>query len=178
MQIKTIPIADITPFEKNAKLHPKSQVDSIVRSIKEFGFNQPIVVDKKGEIIVGHGRYLAAQKLGMDKVPVLSLENLSATQVRAYRIADNKLNESDWKMDLVIGELTELNDKNFDITLTGFSKEIFGIQEDNFDAEKEYGKIKTPICKKGDVWLLGNHRLVCGDATDIDHMRLAVGGQS
>ncbi len=176
MITKTVPIAEIKPFEKNAKLHPGKQVKEIARSIQAFGFNQPIVVDKKGEIIVGHGRYLAAIELGLKEVPVLVLGNLTDHQIRAYRIADNRLNESDWKMELVIEELTELNTKGFDITLTGFSKEIFGISEDNFDAEKERGKIKKPVVQRGDVWLLGDHRLVCGDATDIDDVKKLMGG--
>ena len=171
MLIKQIPTAQIRPFEKNAKLHPGKQVKEIARSIDTFGFNQPIVLDKNDCIIVGHGRYLAALELGLKEVPVIHLLNLTDDEVRAYRIADNKLNESDWKMDLVIEELTELNTKGVDITLTGFSKEIFGINEDNFDAEKERAKIKKPVCQRGDVWALGNHRLVCGDATDIDDVK-------
>ncbi len=118
-------LSSIQPYHKNAKEHPEKQVKKIAASIKEFGFNQPIVVDKEGVIIVGHGRYLAAHLLGIDPVPVLELD-LNEEQVRAYRLADNKLNESDWDDSIVISELKLLSPKMID--LTGFdSEEIEGL---------------------------------------------------
>lgn len=115
--MKDTDISLIKPYKKNAKQHEPKQVEQIAKSIREFGFNQPIVVDKKGVIIVGHGRYLAAQFLGLKKVPVLTVE-LSPEQAKAYRLADNKLNESDWDMELVIEEIKELSVPM--IELTGF----------------------------------------------------------
>lgn len=119
----------ITPYTKNAKKHPKKQIEQIAASIKEFGFNQPIVVDKKGVIIVGHGRYEAAVSLGMKEEDMpIKVVDLTEDQAKAYRLADNKLNESDWEMDLVIEELAELPPYLFD--LTGFDA---GLLEEKYD---------------------------------------------
>ena len=124
-------IENIKPYEKNAKKHPKKQVEQIAKSIKEFGFNQPIVIDKKGVIIVGHGRYEAAKLLGLSDVPVIEVE-LTEEQVKAYRLADNKLNESEWEMDLVIEELKGLSEEMLD--LTGFDKDLV-LNENDFGEE-------------------------------------------
>jgi len=121
-------IKTIRPYEKNAKSHPEKQVLQIAASIKEFGFNQPIVVDKNNVIIVGHGRLLAALELGLKEVPVLTVD-LTEAQAKAYRLADNKLNESPWDMDLVIEELKELEGLDFDISLTGFDSDDLTIEE-------------------------------------------------
>src|ERR1035438_8388309 len=104
----------IKPYPKNAKVHPQKQVGQIARSITEFGFNQPIVVDANNEIIVGHGRYFAAKKLNLADVPVIVKEDLTPEQVRAYRLADNKLNESDWEQKLLIEELKGLDSLGYD----------------------------------------------------------------
>src|SRR3989304_1580497 len=101
MEIIELKISEIKPYLKNAKEHKESQVKKIANSIKEFGFNQPIVIDKDNVIIVGHGRYIAALSLGMESVPTLTVE-LDEERAKAYRLADNKLNESDWDMDIVI----------------------------------------------------------------------------
>lgn len=122
MEVRQRSISGIEPYPQNAKRHPDEQVKKIVDSIREFGFNQPIVVDKKGTIIVGHGRFLAAHLLGMEMVPVLELD-LTEEQARAYRIADNKLNESEWDMDMVIHELKLLAPEMLE--LTGFTAEEF-----------------------------------------------------
>lgn len=106
MEVTQRPIGSIKPYEKNAKAHPVAQVEQIAASIKEFGFNQPIVVDKEGVIIVGHGRYAAAQHLGLEIVPVIEAD-ITEEQAKAYRLADNRLNETPWNMDLVIAELKE-----------------------------------------------------------------------
>ena len=112
-------ISNIKPYPQNAKQHPAEQIKKIAASIKEFGFNQPIVTDKEGVIIVGHGRYEAAKALGLTQVPVLEVE-LSKEQAKAYRLADNRLNESDWDMGLVIDELKTLTEEL--IELTGFDE--------------------------------------------------------
>lgn len=159
-EIKEVAIDTIEPYDKNAKQHPKKQVDQIAASIKAFGFNQPIVVDKKGVIIVGHGRHLAALKLDMPAVPVIELD-ISEEEAKSYRLADNKLNESDWDMDLVIAELKELSLPMLD--LTGFDRDLVLEPEKGDDEIPE----KVPARSKlGDVYQLGVHRLVCGDSTD------------
>lgn len=118
---------EITPYESNAKKHPKKQLKQIAESIREFGFNQPIVVDKKGVIIVGHGRYAAATEiLEMPRVPVMTID-VNEEQAKAYRLADNKLNESDWDMELVLPELGSLTTPM--VELTGFSPAILEAQE-------------------------------------------------
>lgn len=150
MKITQTAIELIKPYTKNAKKHPEDQVEKIKRSIEEFGFNQPIVVDKDNVVIVGHGRLMAAMQLGLKTVPVLTV-NLTEEQAKAYRLADNKLNESDWDMDLVLEELKELEVKDFDVTLTGFDlNALEGTQEvveDDYDVEpptdpkSEYGQL-------------------------------------
>jgi len=139
---KKININKIFPYPKNAKKHPKKQVGQIANSIKEFGFNQPIVIDGDGIIIAGHGRYEAAKSLEMNEVPVIQVD-LTKEQARAYRLADNKLNESDWEMERVIEELKELSKEM--INLTGFSEDLLG------DFGKYTQKVIIPVYKpRGD----------------------------
>jgi len=149
----------IKPYEKNAKKHPTKQIKQIAESIKEFGFNQPIVIDKNNIIIVGHGRWLAAKELGFDEVPFLKVD-LSEEQAKAYRLADNKLNESDWDMGLAIEDLKELSPEMFD--LTGFDKDLLIEPDDKDDIIPDNA---PTVAQKGDVWELGRHRVMCGDAT-------------
>lgn len=173
MQI--IDINKLKPYQKNAKKHPKDQIDKIARSLEEFGFNQPIVVDKDYTVIVGHGRLEAAKKLGYLEVPYIQV-NLNEEQANAYRLADNRLNESEWDMDLVIAELKDLELKDFDISLTGFDlgelepKEII---EDDFDTTPP----EEPNAKLGDLYQLGNHRLMCGDSTKIEDVEKLMDGE-
>jgi site-specific DNA-methyltransferase (adenine-specific) len=148
-------IENIKPYEKNTKKHPKKQVEQVAKSIKEFGFNQPIVIDKKGVIIVGHGRYEAAKLLGLSDVPVIEVE-LTEEQAKAYRLADNKLNESEWDMDIVISELKGLSDDLLD--LTGFDKDLI-IEPENKDDEVP-GVPEEPKSKLGDLYELGNHSIM------------------
>ena len=135
----------IKPYPKNAKIHPQKQIDQIVRSITEFGFNQPIVVDANKEIIVGHGRYFAAKKLNLTEVTVIVKEDLTPEQVKAYRLADNKLNESDWEQKLLIEELKGLDSLGYDISLTGFDRDLIDIMSKDF--ESQIGKGTTFRCK-------------------------------
>jgi len=157
-------ISEITPYHKNAKKHSKKQIQQVANSIKEFGFNQPIVIDKKGVIIVGHGRYEASKLLGLTEVPILEVD-LTEKQAKAYRLADNKLNESDWEMDLVIEELKELDDTDL-VELTGFDTDLL-IEGDEKDDEvpevPEEAKSKL-----GEIYQLGNHRIMCGDSTKVE----------
>lgn len=157
MDITQRDIATIQPYGKNAKMHPDKQVKKIADSISEFGFNQPIVVDTSGVIIVGHGRYLAAQLLGVNPVPVLEID-LDEERAKAYRLADNKLNESPWDMDIVIEELKSLSLQMID--LTGFDSDLLIETKED---DTNLGAIGKPKSVLGDVYDLGPHRLICGD---------------
>jgi DNA modification methylase len=164
-------IENIKPYEKNAKKHPKKQVEQVAKSIKEFGFNQPIVIDKKGVIIVGHGRYEAAKLLGLSDVPVIEVE-LTEEQAKAYRLADNKLNESEWEMDLVIEELKGLSEDMLD--LTGFDKDLIIEPDEKDDVIPEDA---PPVAQLGDIWALGRHRVMCGDATKKEDVERLMDGK-
>lgn len=160
MNIEKRPLSEIKPYGKNAKKHPDSQVAAVAASIKEFGFNQPLVVDKDDVLIVGHGRYLAAHMLNLEIVPVLKLD-LPEEKAKAYRLADNKLNESEWDMQLVIAELKELSAPMLD--LTGFDRKlVLELDEKDDNVPSVPAKARSEI---GDVYELGPHRLVVGDAT-------------
>ncbi len=170
-----IKIEEIKPYSKNAKKHPQKQIKQIAESISKFGFNQPLVVDEKMVIVVGHGRYEAAKMLNMETVPCVIVK-LSPQHAKAYRLADNKLNESDWDMELVIEELKDLDEDILE--LTGFDKDIVAeIEEDEFDAEEEYKKIKEANAKVGDIYALGEHRLMCGDSAKADDVGKLMGGK-
>lgn len=153
---------EIRPYTKNAKKHPKKQIQQIADSIREFGMNQPIVVDKSGVIIVGHGRFEALKLLGWEvKEEWVKVVDLDEERAKAYRLADNKLNESDWDMGLVIEELKGLTDSMID--LTGFSRDLI-LDTDESDDEVP-STPERPRSKQGDVYVLGSHRVVCGDST-------------
>lgn len=164
-------ISEIKPYGKNAKEHPKKQVEQIARSITEFGFNQPIVIDKDNVVIVGHGRLLASQLLGLSEVPTTKLTNLTSEQANAYRLADNKLNESEWNMALVVDELVELDKAGYDIEITGFSTDLLGPEEKD-DEMPEIPKTE-PKTQLGDLYELGDHKILCGDSTSqIDMLKI------
>ena len=171
MDIKERLIGEIRPYGNNAKKHPETQIKLIADSIKAFGFNQPIVVDTEDVIIVGHGRYLAALSLKMDKVPVLKV-NIDADKARGYRLADNKLNESGWDMKLVVSELKELSLPVLD--LTGFSRDL--ILEDDEKDDKIPENVE-PRSELGDIYELGNHRIMCGDSTKIEEVEKLMNGK-
>lgn len=161
MRIETMKIKDIRPYPQNAKKHNKNQIQQIANSIKEFGMNQPIVVDSNGVIIVGHGRYEACKLLGIE--PEIKVLDISEEKANAYRLADNKLNESDWDMKLVIDELKKLSTEM--IELTGFDKDLI-IEP---DAQDDVIPEKVPSRSKlGDLYELGSHRVLCGDSTQPD----------
>jgi DNA modification methylase len=177
MNIQNLNIKDINPYEKNPR-NNKNAIDKVAASIKEFGFKQPIVVDKDMTIIVGHTRYKAAEKLGLAEVPVLIANDLSDEQVKAYRLADNKTGEfAEWDIDLLAGELKGLKEFNFDMKPFGFENTQEEIIEDNFDVDKALEDIKEPIAKRGDIWQLGNHRLMCGDSTVINDVEKLMNGK-
>lgn len=166
-------VMDIKPYTKNAKKHPKKQIQQVANSIKEFGMNQQIVVDKEGVIIVGHGRYEALKLLGMPiKDEYIKVVDLTEEQAKAYRLADNKLNESEWDMNLVIEELKGLSESMLD--LTGFDKDLI-IEPDAKDDEVP-AIPEEPQSKLGDLYELGNHRVLCGDSTKIEDVERLMNG--
>ena len=150
--------------------HPTKQIEQIIASIKEFGFNQPLVVDKNDVLVVGHGRYLAAQALELKTVPVLKLD-VTEEQAKAYRLADNKLNESNWDMQLVIQELRELSIPMLD--LTGFGRDLV-LNNDHKD-DQVPATPNVPISKLGDFYEFGNHKIICGDSTNSDVYKKLLG---
>lgn len=161
MKVEQRPIGSIEPYGKNAKIHPEKQVQKIADSIREFGFNQAIVVDKDNVIIVGHGRYLAAHLLGMEMVPVLQMD-IDEEKAKAYRLADNKLNESEWDMELVIAELKGLSLSRVD--LTGFDRRLVLNSDEKDDDVPAVPKVAKT--KAGDMYEIGDHRVLCGDSTN------------
>ncbi len=165
---------EIKPYPQNAKKHPKKQIEQVANSIKEFGMNQPIVVDKQGVIIVGHGRYEALKSLGMEvKDEYIKVVDLTEEQAKAYRLADNKLNESEWDMNLVIEELKGLSEPMLE--LTGFDKDLIIEPDEADDIVPEVPK--EPQSKLGDLYELGNHRVLCGDSTKIEDVERLMDGK-
>lgn len=137
LKIEYVPVEDLIPYINNPKEHPEEQVNLIASSIKEFGFLNPIIVDKNNEIIAGHGRLLACKKLGIKEVPVIRAEHLTPIQVKAYRLADNRLTElGEWDMELVKVELENLMEMDFDIELTGFSLDDVELDVEEEEEEK------------------------------------------
>jgi DNA modification methylase len=166
----------VAPYSKNAKKHPDKQLKQIAASLKEFGWRQPIVVDKNNEIIVGHGRLMAYEKYpeGIKEPWIVVADDLTPQQVKAYRLADNKLNESDWDMDLAIEELKELDAEDFDIELTGFDKDLLIEADEKDDIIPEN---PPTIAKLGDLWTLGEHRVLCGDSTKLEDVERLMDGK-
>lgn len=134
-QIVVKPIKELKPYKKNAKKHPKEQVEQIANSIREFGFTQPVLIDKHNCVVAGHGRILGAKAAGLKEVPTLCLEDLTEEQIKAYRLADNKLNESDWDFNLLDEELVTLNEA-LDMSLFGFDEDLTD-EELETEMEKE-----------------------------------------
>ena len=174
MKIKQTPIDELIPYASNSRTHSDEQVAQIAASIKEFGFNNPVLLDKENGIIAGHGRVLAARKLGLKEVPTIELSHLTDTQRKAYVIADNKLAlNAGWDMELLSLEMGDLRDEGFDLSLIGFNDDelanMFVDKTEGLTDPDEVPDIPDdPVTVEGDVWLLGKHRLMCGDSTSID----------
>jgi hypothetical protein len=183
MQIESWPIDWLTPYEHNPRLNDDA-VDSVACSIEEFGFRQPIVVDEDGVIIIGHTRLKAAKKLGLTEIPVHVARELSPEKIKALRIADNKTAElAEWDYDLLPIELAELQEMDFDIDLLGFSQDDLanlldpGVQEGLTDPDDVPEPPDEAITQAGDLWILGNHRLLCGDSSQREDLDLLLDGQ-
>lgn len=179
MNIEHLAPKDIFPYEKNAKKHDETQIKNVMESIKQFGFAQPLVIDKDNNLIIGHCRLIAAKRLQLKSVPVVRMSELTPEQVNKLRLLDNKLNESEWDFDLLAEEVPTLDFDGFDIDWG------FEIQEDDESETAADGEDEIPedsvlmLSKEGDLWLLGGHRLICGDSTDkktidilLDHQKV------
>ena len=173
MKIEIWPVDKPVPYAKNARKISDQAVEKVASSIQAFGFRQPLVVDKKGVIVVGHARLMGAKKLGLKRVPVHRADNLTPAQIRAYRLADNRTNqETEWDTERLCAELKDLMVQEFDLALTGFDPDELAAytvettegltDEDEAPAVQEFA-----LTGPGDLWTLGNHRLLCGDATSI-----------
>jgi len=181
MNITEVKIEDITPYHDNPRVNTDA-INVVKKSLSEFGFQQPLVLDKDNVIIVGHTRFAAAKELGFENVPCYVADNLSEDKIKAYRIMDNKSAEyASWNYGLLTKEITDLLENDYDLEFTGFTDvelEDMGfdmnlesfVEEPQSDEDviPEINEDKPPISKMGDVWILGNHRLLCGDSTSID----------
>lgn len=177
-------IDELIPYSRNSRTHSETQIKQIEKSIIEFGFTNPVLIDETGSIVAGHGRVISAQNLGINEVPCIVLNDLTEAQKKAYVIADNKLAlNADWDFDLLKEELSSLQHE-FDLELIGFdaselndlldSEVEFLPQSDEDDVPEIPEEPKT---KLGDIYLLGNHRLMCGDSTSIDAVEKLMGGK-
>jgi DNA modification methylase len=182
-KIETRLVADLIPYASNSRTHSDAQVAQIAASIKEFGWTNPILIDGENTIIAGHGRLLAARKLGLEEVPAIILDHLTKAQQRALVIADNQLAlNAGWDIDMLKAEIEDLNLENFDLSLLGFDDKFLdglltaepteGLTDE--DAVPEVPE--QPKTVLGDVWVLGNHRLMCGDSTSIDALQTLTDG--
>ena len=165
------PVASLIPYARNARTHSPQQVSLIAGSIREFGWTNPILVDRDNGIIAGHGRLMAAQQLGLKTVPVIELAHLTEAQKRAYVLADNKLAEqAGWDRELLALELGDLSELGVDLTTLGFEAgeldDLFRSEEPDPREEETPEPPVDPVSRAGDLWVLGKHRVLCGDATD------------
>ena len=184
MNLKTVKIAELKPHPKNPRQHPDSAIAKLTRSIQEFGWTNPVLVSKDGFVLAGHARLKAAENAGITEVPVIQLD-LEGAKADAYLIADNKTQDlTDWDLPLLKDLLQELDTGEFDLTVTGFdTDEIeglmtqFHVPEDGLTDDDEVPEPQESICKPGDLWVLGQHRLLCGDATVITHVERLMDGQ-
>src|SRR5580704_184598 len=180
MKIEIRPLSEIQPYEKNARKIPQRAIDKVAASLEEFGWQEPIVVDKHCVIIVGHVRRLAALQLGWIEAPVHVADKLTPAQIRAYRLMDNRSHEeADWDLGLLAPELADLSALSFDLSLTGFNvaeldKFLPGPIDE--DAANEAPPVPdVAVTRPGDLWLLGPHRVLCGDATSPEAVARLLG---
>jgi DNA modification methylase len=180
LAVKYVAIGALEPYAANARTHSDDQIGQIVASIKEFGWTNPILVDGENGIIAGHGRLRAAQKLGMANVPVIELVGLSDVQKRAYILADNQLAlNAGWDAPMLASELQELSAAGFDLDLIGFA-DLDALMADKTEGLTDEDAVpeapKEPVTVSGDVWIMGGHRIVCGDSTDADVVEKVLAG--
>ena len=184
-EYKQVQVSELIPYARNSRTHSDEQVNKIASSIKEFGFLNPVITDGDNGIVAGHGRVMAAQRIGMEYVPTVEASHLTDAQKRAYVIADNRLAlDAGWDDEMLRVEFADLQADGFDLELTGFTLDEIDALEP--DPEPEEGLTdedatpeapEQPVTVEGDVWVLGNHRLMCGDSTSIDAVERLMGGQ-
>lgn len=181
-RVQEVSIDLLKPYENNAKVHTEEQINKIAESIEAFGFLSPCLIDNNYNIIAGHGRVLASKQLNLEKVPCVFIEGLTETQRKAYILADNRLTEmGEWDYDLLSDELANLKENDFDIDLTGFNIDdiVFTDEEDYYvEDEAEEQENEKPRVKQGEVWILGRHKLMCGDSTKFEDVEKLCGGVS
>lgn len=182
--MKLVPIEKLVPYVNNARTHNTSQIMKLRSSLREFGFINPVIIDRDYNIIAGHGRVMAAKEEKIDKVPCVFVDYLTEAQKKAYILADNRMAmDAGWDEQLLKVEIESLQAENFDVSLTGFDeKELSDLfdsekdaKDDNFDVDKELRK--PPVTRAGDVWLLGVHKLICGDSTKEETYKVLMGEQ-
>lgn len=182
--MKLVPIEKLVPYVNNARTHNASQIMKLRSSLREFGFINPVIIDRDYNIIAGHGRVMAAREEKIDKVPCVFVDYLTEAQKKAYILADNRMAmDAGWDEQLLKVEIESLQAENFDVSLTGFDeKELSDLfdsekdaKDDNFDVDKELQK--PTVTKAGDVWLLGAHKLICGDSTKEETYKTLMGEQ-
>ena len=185
IKIEQVSVGSVVPYALNSRTHSDEQVSQIASSIKEFGFTNPVLIDSENVIIAGHGRLLAARKIGIDEVPCIRLGYLTDTQRRAYIIADNKLAlNAGWDEEALAAEIARLSEEDFDLDMLGFDSdeiEAFLSAEDGTDGltdEDEVPEVpEQAVTVAGDIWTLGNHRLMCGDSTSPDDLKKLCAGE-
>lgn len=177
-------VNDLIPYVNNSRTHSDEQVNQVASSIKEFGFTSPVLIDEQGGLIAGHGRVMAAKKLGLDEVPCITLSGLTESQKKAYIIADNQLPlNAGWDMEKLKLEVETLQELDFNVDLLGFDDDflngLLDVQPDEglTDEDEVPEAPETPVSVLGDIWQLGNHRLMCGDSTSIDSAELLLEGK-
>lgn len=183
IKITYVKVADLIPYAANSRTHSDAQVAQIAASIREFGFTNPILINSDKTIIAGHGRLMASRKLGMEEVPAIVLDYLTKAQQKALVIADNQLAlNAGWDIDMLKAEIEDLNLEDFDLSLLGFDdKFLDGLLEPEpteglTDEDAVPDVPEKPITVEGDIWVLGNHRLMCGDSTSIDAVEKLMDG--
>jgi len=183
LSYRLIPTADLIPYARNARTHSEAQVAKIASSIREFGFLNPVITDGKNGLVAGHGRVLAAKKLGLKEIPCLEASHLTEAQRRAYILADNRMAlDAGWDNDLLKIELGDLQGLDFDLALTGFDLDEIGTfladkTEGLTDPDEAPAVPDVPVSKPGDLWILGDHRVLCGDSTVMTDVEKLMGGQ-
>ncbi len=186
LAVEYVDLKSILPYARNARTHSAEQIAALGGSLKEFGWTVPLLVDEKGVLIAGHGRALAARQIGMTTVPVIRRSDLTPTQVKAYRLVDNQLaTQSGWNPDLLRLEAKDLTLAGFDMPLLGFGEALEGLlappapepNDGNGDPDDVPEPPKEPRSRPGDLWLCGEHRLLCGDATNALHLDRLMNGE-
>lgn len=183
-EMNLVDVDKLIPYVNNARTHSKEQINKLRASIREFGFINPVIIDRDYNVIAGHGRILASQEEGIDKVPCVFVDYLTDAQKKAYIIADNRMAlDADWDEELLKIEIESLKDDDFDLSFTGFDEsellDLFGddskskVEDDNFDLSSALEK--ASFVEKGDVWTVGKHRLMCGDATSKEDVQILMG---